>query len=231
MKKFSAVILTLVLTLTLFSCQKPLTEKKIADNYTTLNVDAKQMYFDVIDSLKSGEIKMSYSANKSVTSTTVKFNSLDNGEKVVLAEVKYPDSLTQNYFDGENFHIIVDGVGTQVEGEYIEPKELYRNLLGAPEEYFGENSTVSAYQKNDNGAYLITSQTPYGYEEEEYFIEEGTVLINFYLDENKIPQKLEIFYTFYLEDDKTETSVCTISYSKLGEEIKITAPHYETVSE
>ncbi len=222
MKKYIALILTAILALTFVSCsQKPLSEEKIAENYTLLEENAKDLYFEVIDSLTSGELSFEYSGDNGVSSTTVKFSSLDNGEKQILAEIKYLGGDTAaNYFDGEKFYVIVNGEGAQIEAQYIENKSLYRNLLGAPEEYFSESTTgAKAYKKNDNSAYLIRNDIDFG--------EEGTAHVEFVLDKNQLPEKLTI-YNVFSEDDITIT---TVTYSKLGEKISITAPEFKMAEE
>ena len=229
MKKLFAVILSAVLLLTLFSCTKtPISQEKITKDYTKISDDGIDTYFTAIDSLSSGEITMKYSDNKSLKSCTVKFDT-ENEVKKVLAEIKYTDGgEVINYFDGEKLYIIVDGEGKEVESEYVTAKDVYRNLLGAPEEYLSEDSEVSLYEKNDKSGYLITAEIPYGTYDGNDYTEEGKAVVNFYLNADKMPKKYDIFFSIY-EDEKT--AFITAEYNKIGEKISITSPEFELIQE
>ncbi len=224
MKKTISLILTAVLALTLFSCAPtPISQEKIEKNYTEISDNASQMYFDAIDNLTSGEVILKYSESKTTKSTTVKFSTKENGEKLVLAQITYADGgLLSNYFDGQKLYIVVDGKGKEVETEYVKADSVYYNLLGAPEEYMNSESNVTAYKKNDDSGYLIVGENDYD--------EEGKTTVNFYLDKNKTPKKLEIYTTYSNSEDEKATLI-TMTYTKLGEKINITAPEFELIQE
>ena len=217
----------LILSMTLFSCTPtpPTTDLK---EYTKIEQDAISLYEEALEKLTSGEIKLKYTNNKSVKSTTVNFSPTQDGETEILAEIKYTDGgYVTNYFDGENLFVIVDGKGRQMESEYIESDAIYENLLGLPEEYTTYEEDFIAYKKNDGAGYLVLGEIEYDTGDES--VEKITVYFN--MNADKMPEDYKILFYKKDVDGKENTEYITGVYTKLGEEIKIQKPQYEQVQE
>ena len=226
MKRILPFILTAIFVFMLFSCNQN-TVVNITEEYTLTKDNASEMYTNAVENLTSGEIGLKYSSSNGVKSTTVKFAPTQNGEKKVLAEIKYTDGgYVTNYFDGENFYVIVDGQGKQIESEYVNADSIYKNLVGLPEEYTVDES-FKVYKSNDNTGYLITGEVEY--ETEEPVVEKVTVY--YYLNNDKIPQKYRIeFYILDVENEETKEYIDGV-YKNLGTKITINAPEFEQIQE
>lgn len=225
MKKI--IFCLLILSMTLFSCT-PTTQTADLNEYTEIEQDAISLYEEALEKLTSGEIKLKYTNNKSVKSTTVKFTPAQDGETEILAEIKYTDGgYVTNYFDGENLFVIVDGQGRQMESEYIEADAIYENLLGIPEEYTSYEEDFTAYKKNDGMGYLVLGEIEYDTGDES--VEKVTVYFN--MNADKMPEDYKIEFYQKDVDGKENTDYITGVYTKLGEKITIQKPQYEQVQE
>lgn len=216
MKKVLCVLMAI--SLLLVSCGEPVMDtSEIEKDYTLLDTLGLDMYNEIMESLTSGEITFVYSENDASVKTTVQFAAKDN-EKVILAKITRPDYEVINYFDGQDLYISTNGEARMVEGADIQKEVLYRNYLGAPEDAINKDAIVEndAYLKNDNSEYLIVIATDYQ--------AEGKMKLAFYLDENKTPKYMKIYSTYYEENGKEKTDTITMTYSKIGEEITVSAP-------
>ncbi len=221
MKKVLCVLMAI--SLLFVSCgNHVLDTSEFENDYTLLNTSGMDMYTEIIESLTSGEILFEYSENPSVA-PKVQFKTLDNGEKMIIATINRPDYKNINYYDGENLYLIVNGEGRMIEGATMEKDVLYRNYLGAPEDAINSDAIVenSAYLKKDNSEYVIVIETDYQ--------DEGKMKLAFYLDSAKTPKYMKIYSTYYDEKGKEEIDIITMTYSKLGEEITISAPEFTIV--
>ena len=221
MKKVLCVLMAI--SLLLVSCGKTMLDtSEFEKDYTLLDTSGMDMYNEIMQSLKSGEILFEYSGNSAVA-PKVQFKTLDNGEKMIIATINRPDYKNINYFDGENLYLVENNEARMVDGKTIEKDVLYRNYLGAPEDAINSDAIVedSVYLKNDNSEYVIVIETDYQ--------DEGKMKLAFYLDENKTPKYMKIYSTYTDENNKEKIDIITMTYSKLGEEISIEVPKFELV--